>query len=82
MTRRGGWDVTGFGDILKKLRATSGMTQAELADSAGCHKRTISQLERGEHEPAWPLVLALKDALDVDISVFLPPAPARKGGKK
>jgi hypothetical protein len=31
---------------------------------------TIAKLERGEHEPAWPLVLALADALGVDCTAF------------
>lgn len=81
MTKQGGWPKTGFGEILKQLRESEGWSQAELAERANCHKRTISQLERGLHEPAWPLVVALARALDVDITVFLPLVPEKRKKK-
>jgi len=32
---------------------------------------TISKLERGAQEPAWPLVLALTKALGVEVTAFV-----------
>ena len=68
------------------------MSQRELAEAAGCNANTIAKLERGEQEPAWPLVLALSKALGVDCTAFnataepAPPAeepkPAAPKGKK
>jgi transcriptional regulator with XRE-family HTH domain len=70
MTKRGGWPESGFGRRLKATREAKGLSQAQLAEAAGCHTFTISKLERGEQEPAWPLVLALAKALGVDCKAF------------
>jgi transcriptional regulator with XRE-family HTH domain len=84
MTRQGGWPSTGFGGRLKSLREQAGQSQRELAERVGCHYMTISELERGTQEPAWPLVLALAAALGVDVGAFaVPPqtdtAPRARG---
>ena len=39
--------VLSFGQLLRKLRAESKLTQEELAESAGLSPRTVSDLERG-----------------------------------
>lgn len=80
MTRQGGWPSTGFRDILKRLRLERAWSQDHLAMLAGCHKQTISNLERGKQEPVWPLVLALAEALGVEVTAFKP--PATKGRKR
>jgi len=46
------------------------MSQRELAEKAGCNANTIAKMERGEQEPAWPLVLRLAAALGVDCTAF------------
>ncbi|MCI0462267.1 MAG: helix-turn-helix transcriptional regulator [Gemmataceae bacterium] len=71
MTKRGGWPTTGFGVRLRVLRAQAELTQAQLAEKAGCNQFTIAKLERGVQEPAWPLVLALAQALDVTCLEFV-----------
>jgi transcriptional regulator with XRE-family HTH domain len=83
MTKQGGWPPSGFGGRLKDLREQAGMSQARLAERAGCHPLTVSKIERGLHEPAWPLVQALARALGVTCAAFdlpageapAPPAP-------
>lgn len=70
MTRQGGWPSTGFGGRLKEQREQAGLSQKELAERVGCHYMTISELERGTQEPAWPLVRALARALGVSCSAF------------
>jgi transcriptional regulator with XRE-family HTH domain len=70
MTRQGGWPATGFGERLRQLREGAGLTQQELAERAGCHYMTVSLLERGTQEPAWPLVLQLADVLAVPLEEF------------
>jgi transcriptional regulator with XRE-family HTH domain len=70
MTRQGGWPASGFGERLRHLREGAGLTQQQLAERAGCHYMTISLLERGTQEPAWPLVLQLADTLGVSTEDF------------
>jgi transcriptional regulator with XRE-family HTH domain len=70
MSRHGGWPPTGFGGRLKELRTTAELTQQQLADAAGVAQSMITKLERGLSEPAWPVVLALAEALSVNLEVF------------
>ena len=72
MTKQGGWGRSGFGRRLRELREAAGLTQHELAEKAGCHKQTITKLEAEAQEPAWPLVLALTQALGVTCEAFAP----------
>jgi transcriptional regulator with XRE-family HTH domain len=65
------WPPSGFAGRLKQLREQGGLTQAQLAEQAGCHPMTLAKLERGVHEPAWPLVLALAKALDIEVGDFV-----------
>jgi len=44
----------GFGKQIKFLRAAAGLTQAELAESAGISERTVSDLERGLRGTIYP----------------------------
>jgi len=74
MTKRGGWPESGFGAKLKAVREEKGISQSLLAELAGCHAFTISKLERGEQEPAWPLVIALARALGVGCTAFIDPS--------
>jgi transcriptional regulator with XRE-family HTH domain len=70
MPGRGELPPSGFGSRLRELRDEKGWTQKQLAEAAGIHVNTIARLERGEHEPAWPLVLAMTKALGVDCTAF------------
>jgi transcriptional regulator with XRE-family HTH domain len=91
MAGRGDFGPSGFGERLRKARESKEWTQKELADKAGTHINTVARIERGEQEPAWPLVLAFAAALGVSCEEFSeavvdeePPAKAakKKGGKK
>jgi transcriptional regulator with XRE-family HTH domain len=77
MPKHGGWEHTGFGERLRRLREARGLTQQELADKASCNKFTVAKLERGTQEPAWPLVLAFAAALGVDCTAFTQPPTER-----
>lgn len=87
MTRKGGWPTSGFGAILARLRKKAGLSQQQLADQTGCGLATVAKLERGAHEPAWPLVLAFAHVLGVGVEVFArqeqsaEPLPKRKRGR-
>ncbi len=55
-----------FGLLLRRYRATAGLTQDELAERAGLSTRGISDLERGARErPHRDTVQMLADALDL-----------------
>ena len=94
MAGRGDLPPSGFGDWLRRLRAAKGKTQKELADAADLHPNTVARLERGEHEPAWPLVLKLSGVLGVECTAFsaaaaevpltqaVEPTPPAKGNPK
>jgi len=69
----GKWNGTGFGARLKELRESSGLSQGQLAEKAGVHNVTISKLERGTQEPAWPLVLILARILGISCDEFREP---------
>ncbi len=68
---QGGWPDTGFSYRLKELRQAAGLTQAELAERAACNKFTVAKFEAGKQVPAWPLVLALAEALGVDCTALM-----------
>ena len=75
----------GFGDKLKKLRESAGLTQEQLASSSGLPIGSIRNYEQGQREPLWSVVFKLADALRVSVEVFaeaIEPAPAAKGRKK
>jgi transcriptional regulator with XRE-family HTH domain len=66
------WDSTGFGERLKTIREAARQSQQQLADATGVDVMTVSRLERGAQEPAWPLVLAICDSLGVSTEEFRP----------
>lgn len=70
MAGRGDLLPSGFGKELQRMRKEKGLTQKELADAAELHPNTVARLERGEHEPTWPLVLKFASVLGVDCTAF------------
>jgi predicted ATPase/DNA-binding XRE family transcriptional regulator len=59
--------ATEFGRRIRSLRASAGLTQAELAERAGISERTISDLERGLRGTVYPATARkLAAALAVD----------------
>ena len=56
-----------FGDLLRRWRASAGLTQEELAESTGLTTQAISLLERGERRrPQRYTVLKLSEALGLE----------------
>jgi transcriptional regulator with XRE-family HTH domain len=79
----------GFAARLRALRLQKGLTQRQLADSAGLVLSAVTHLEHGiRTDPSWSTVLALCKALDVTPNDFVsqegeevPPAPERRRGR-
>jgi len=56
--------VAPFGERLRRLRESAGLTQEELAAKAGLTAKAVSALERGERKRPYPhTVRSLADAL-------------------
>ena len=65
-----------FATKLKELRASRGMTQAELAQKADVSATYISEMEHGDTTPGIDLIARLAGALGVAPSELLPPKGA------
>ena len=50
-------DHTDFGEIIRRLRQDVGLSQAELARTAGVHLRQIRRYESGEQQPVLPVAV-------------------------
>lgn len=57
-------------NLLKALRESNGLTQSELADSAGVTRECISLIENGKNKPSVALAKKLGQILKVDWSNF------------
>ena len=56
-----------FGARVRALRMDRGLSQEQLAHSAGLHRAVVGFIERGEREVGISKVWLLADALDVDV---------------
>jgi len=78
-----------FGNTLRRVRSSAGLSQEALAERAGLSARGISDLERGRRMPRLATVRMLADALELDASARstliraaqsnLPPMPVPAG---
>jgi transcriptional regulator with XRE-family HTH domain len=59
--------TAGFPSRLRRWRDTRGVSQLELAVTAGCSQRHISFLELGRTKPSREMVLRLAEALNVPL---------------
>jgi transcriptional regulator with XRE-family HTH domain len=76
--------MTSFGEKLRELRAAAGLTQEQLASSAGVPVGTIRDYEQGRRDPLLSKAQRLARALQVSLDLFndeaakARPRPARK----
>jgi len=61
-----------FGERVRELRGERGLSQEELAHSAGVHRTYMGAVERGEQNISLTNMHELADALDVPISALFP----------
>ena len=66
-------------DTLRDLRRRRGWSQVELAKEAGVTDETISNIERGEHEPRPTTLRKVATALGVAVEDLFPDQAAPKG---
>ncbi len=55
-----------FGERLRQIRRERGLTQKQFAEKIGSTERGIQHYERGDREPAFRVILAILDNIDVD----------------
>jgi transcriptional regulator with XRE-family HTH domain len=67
--------VSRFGQRLREVRVSRGMTQASLAESANVTVSYITRLENGMSAPGIDLVARLAGALGTSIADLLPTEP-------
>lgn len=57
-----------IGATVQRLRAVRGLTQEDLAYSAGITVSALSRIERGLSNPTWMNICAIARALDTPMS--------------
>ena len=57
-----------FGERIRELRTTRGLSQEELAFKCGVHRTYLGGIERGERNPSLRNISAIARALGVDLS--------------
>jgi len=60
-----------IGNKLFAARKLKGLTQEQIADKVGITRSYYAQVERGERNPTTTIILAIVDAIGVDISDIL-----------
>jgi transcriptional regulator with XRE-family HTH domain len=56
-----------FGNRIRARRMERGLTQLELAESAGVDRKTISRIENSRFSPSLINIYAIADALNVEV---------------
>jgi transcriptional regulator with XRE-family HTH domain len=60
-----------FGNVIRRRREASGLSQEALADKAGLHRTYISLLERGRRVPSIKIVQQLAAALETTMAALI-----------
>jgi transcriptional regulator with XRE-family HTH domain len=60
-----------FGKQLQKLRTRRGLTQEQLAVTAGLSRTFLTRLELGQHDPSLSTLVRLAKALRVSVTELL-----------
>jgi len=64
-----------FGDTLRRLRVSQGLSQEALAYLAGVHRTYVGSVERGERNPSLVNIARFARALGVQPSELMPTFP-------
>ncbi len=63
--------LTKFGAKVREFRKARGLTQHQLAESAGIDRKTINRIENTRYSPTLTNVFAIAEALDVPANKLL-----------
>jgi transcriptional regulator with XRE-family HTH domain len=67
--------------VIKRLRAERGITQEEMAFRADVTIATLSRVERGVTNPAWPTLVKIAEALGIAPVELIAAAEAARAAK-
>jgi transcriptional regulator with XRE-family HTH domain len=67
--------------VIKRLRAERGITQEEMAFRADVTIATLSRVERGVTNPAWPTLVKIAEALGIAPVDLIAAAEAARAAK-
>ena len=59
-----------FGDRIRSLRTTAGLSQEELAEKSGLHPTYIGGIERGERNPSLESIAKFAQAFGISIDTL------------
>ena len=60
--------VTTFGEVIRKIRRSKGMSQEQLANNARLDRSYVGGIERNERNPTLPVIERLADGLGISLS--------------
>ena len=60
-----------FGERLRQIRESKHLTQKQFAELIGSTERGIQRYESGERKPAFDVILAILDNVDVSADYLL-----------
>jgi len=60
-----------FGERLGRLREDAGLSQSALARRVGVSQSAVSQMESGERNPSYGMLVQLADALGVSVAYLV-----------
>jgi len=66
-----------FGDRLRELRISAGLSQEALAEKAGLHRNYIGHMERGEKTASLDVLMRLAAAFALSLPDLLEPFDVR-----
>lgn len=64
--------VLQFGELVRSIRLSRGLSQEQLADLAGVHRTYIGMIERGEKNATLTTIAKFATALQVNIHDLIP----------
>ena len=62
-----------FGEQLKEIRTSKGLTQIELSEKSGIALRTVQRMERNEGKPSLYSMNAIGEVLGVNLTLLYAP---------
>jgi transcriptional regulator with XRE-family HTH domain len=62
-----------FGEQLKEIRSSKGLTQIELSEKSGIALRTVQRMERNEGKPSLYSLNAIGEVLGVNLALLYAP---------